>query len=87
MSTFDMTEQNFLSNESDVFSFGRIPVRIDILTDLKGVVFDEAYDKSEIHEIGDIPVRVIHYKHLIESRKAAGRYKDLDDIEQLENKS
>ncbi len=31
-------------------------------------------------------VRVIHYNHLIESKKAAGRNKDLDDVEQLEGK-
>lgn len=85
MSVFDMTEISFLSDESDVFSFGRIPVRIDILNALKGVEFSEAFEKSQIHILDSIPVRVIHYNHLILSKKAAGSFKDLDDIEQLEN--
>jgi hypothetical protein len=85
MSMFDMTEENFIANKLDVFSFGRDPVRIDILTDLKGVEFATAYKDSEIHILDYISVRVINYKHLIESKKAVGRHKDLDDIEQLEN--
>jgi hypothetical protein len=84
MSVFDMTEDNFLANKLDVFTFGRDPVRIDILTDLKGLDFLTVYTNSEIHQLDEIPVRVIHYNHLIESKKAVGRYKDLDDIEQLE---
>jgi|JI6StandDraft_1071083.scaffolds.fasta_scaffold409029_1 hypothetical protein len=84
MSIFDMTEDNFLTNKLDVFTFGRDPVRIDILTTLKGLDFLTVYTNSEIHQLDEIPVRVIHYKHLIESKKAVGRYKDLDDIEQLE---
>ena len=43
---FDMIEQTFLDSEiADVFSFGRPPVSIDILTSLKGVEFKEAFKK------------------------------------------
>lgn len=84
MSLFDMNEENFLENNLDVFTFGRDPVRIDILTELKGVKFSNAFANSEIHLLDEIPVRVIHFKDLIQSKKAAGRHKDLDDIEQLE---
>ncbi|HNY55253.1 MAG TPA: nucleotidyltransferase [Chitinophagales bacterium] len=87
MSLFDMTESEFLKDNLDVFTFGRTPVRIDILTALKGLEFNTAYQKSEIHHLDQIPIRVIHFEHLIASKKAAGRFKDLDDIEQLEGKN
>src|ERR1700744_6076 len=32
MPTFDMTQEKFLSYEFDVWSFGRDPVRIDLMT-------------------------------------------------------
>lgn len=86
MSMFDMSKDNFQSNTLDVFSFGKSPVRIDILTALKGLNFVESFKIAEFHQIDEIPVRVIHYNHLIESKKAAGRNKDLDDVEQLEGK-
>jgi hypothetical protein len=81
---FDMTEENFLNVESaDVFSFGRPPVSIDILTKLKGVEFDDAFVSAlQIDEDG-LMVRFIHLNNLIEAKKASGRHKDLDDIEKL----
>lgn len=85
LSLFDMTEMIYLSDEVDVFSFGRPPVSIDLLTSLKGVDFQKAFDQSQFHILDEIPVRVIHYDHLIISKRAAGRHKDLDDIEHLEN--
>lgn len=84
MSLFDMTEVEFLKENLDVFTFGRTPVRIDILTALKGLEFNQAFNESEIHQLDYIPVRVIHYEDLIKSKKAVARFKDLDDIEQLE---
>jgi predicted nucleotidyltransferase len=84
MSLFDMDETSFLANHLDVFSFGRSPVRIDILTVLKGLNFEEAYTNSEKHFIDNIEVKVIRYEDLIEAKRATGRHKDLDDIEQLE---
>jgi hypothetical protein len=85
MSVFDMTEETFLSNKFDVFTFGRAPVAIDLMTQIKGAEFDEIYNLSQIHLIDEIPVRVIHINHLILTKKASGRHKDLDDIENLED--
>ena len=84
MPVFDMTLENFLGvGKNDVFSFGRNPVGIDILTSVKGVDFEEAFNLSEIYKAGDLSVRVIHINHLIAAKKASGRFKDLDDVEQL----
>lgn len=81
---FDMTEQTFLDvDAADVFSFGRPPVSIDIITKLKGVEFDEAFSQAQIFNEEGLMVRFIHLNNLIQAKKAAGRHKDLDDIEKL----
>jgi hypothetical protein len=73
-----------LSPNQDVFTFGRPHIAIDILTKLKGIEFSDSFEKSEIHTINDIPVRVINLNQLKAAKKAAGRYKDLDDLKNLE---
>lgn len=84
LSVFDMTEDKFLDPEAaDVFTFGRQPVSIDILTRLKGVQFENAFSQALIFDDNGLKVRFIHLNHLIDAKKAAGRFKDLDDIEKL----
>lgn len=74
----------FFSDEYDVFQFGKPPFAIEVLTQLKGdFSFAEAFSLSTIENAEGFPVRVIHLKHLIEAKKAAGRHKDLNDIENL----
>lgn len=81
---FDMTEERFMDPETaDVFSYGRAPVRIDIITKLKGVEFDEAFSQAEMFNEEGLMIRFIHLNNLIQAKKAAGRYKDLDDLEKL----
>lgn len=87
MPVFDMTLHNFLTvKENDVFSFGRNPTGIDIMTAVKGLDFDESYKLSEIFDDDGLSIRVVHINQLIEAKKAAGRLKDLDDIKQLQRK-
>jgi len=78
-------KDQFFSTDYDVFSFGRPPYAIEIMTALKGVDFKEAFEKATIQKVDDIDVRVIHLNQLIQAKKAAGRYKDLNDIENLES--
>lgn len=75
--------EKFFSEQFDVFTFGRPPFAIEILTALRGVDFSEAYGKSTLERIDEIDIRVIHINQLIQSKKAAGRHKDLNDIENL----
>lgn len=85
MPVFDMTEQKFLATDQyDVFSFGVPPVAIDILTAPKGLEFTSAHKNSSIYSFENLSVRVIQYADLITAKKAAGRNRDLNDIEQLE---
>ncbi len=84
MPVFDMTEWNFLENpDMDVFSFGQPPVSIDIMTQPKGLSFDEAYQRAANYDLDGISVRVVRREDLITLKRASGRYKDKDDIEHL----
>lgn len=81
---FDMTESKFLDVDAvDVFSFGRPPVSIDIITRLKGVEFNDAFSQSVQFDEDGLSIRFLHLNNLIQAKKAAGRHKDLDDIEKL----
>ena len=62
MPTFDMTPENFLNRpEFDVFTFGRSPVAIDIITTLKGLNFAEAHAQAADTQVEGLTVRLIHY--------------------------
>jgi hypothetical protein len=85
MPVFDMTEKNFLEHPLwDVFTFGNPPVEIDIIVKLEGFEFSSVYDRAVIFEDDGLSVRTIHKNDLILVKKAAGRSKDLNDLENLE---
>lgn len=82
----DISEENFLrNNEMDVFTYGKPPVSIEIMKMVKGCDFDTAFKISNMYDENGLKIRFIHLNTLIEAKKAAGRYKDLDDIEKLTN--
>ncbi|MBP6688260.1 MAG: nucleotidyltransferase [Lacibacter sp.] len=83
MPLFDMTEENFLGDEYDVFGIGVQPVKIEVMTNVKGLLFDETYAMAQIYEEDGLQIKFIHINHLIQAKKASGRFRDLDDIEQL----
>ena len=79
-----ISESAFLSTEDqDVFTFGRPPVAIDILTQVKGLSFTEAFAQAEAILIDGAPVHLLHLNDLKAAKRAAGRHKDLDDLENL----
>lgn len=73
----------FFSDDFDVFSFGKPPFAIEIMTSVKGLDFEDTYRHSTIEQVDNINVRIIHLNQLIEAKKAAGRNKDLNDLENL----
>jgi predicted nucleotidyltransferase len=80
--TPDLTESLFLE-KNKVIRMGNPPVRIEILTSISGVQFDDCYDHRAITKIDGIKVHIIQHDDLIKNKKASGRLKDLADIEQL----
>jgi hypothetical protein len=79
----DMNEKNFLNDVLNVWSFGRKPVQIEIMTSVKGLNFDEAFQSVNFFDEGEVRIPFLSLSHLIQSKKAAGRHKDLDDVDQL----
>ena len=66
-----------------VVRMGRAPMRIEILTDIDGVDFGACVERSEPTTIAGTQVRVISLADLKANKRAAGRAKDLDDLENL----
>lgn len=83
--TSAFTIEQFLDTDNyDVFSFGTPPVAIDIMTRVKGLKFKEAYLNNKWFDIEqDLKVCVLSKQDLLKGKKAAGRNKDLNDIEHL----
>lgn len=73
-----------LQQPGKIIRMGVPPVRIEVLTEIDGVVFPECYKSCESTTIDGVPVTLISRKHLLQNKKASGRYKDLDDVEQLD---
>ncbi|OWY21310.1 hypothetical protein C7N43_38435, partial [Sphingobacteriales bacterium UPWRP_1] len=68
----------------DVYTFGLPPICIEILTQVKGLQFDNAFTNALWLQVSDsVQVRTLALSDLILSKKSAGRYKDYDDIEHL----
>jgi predicted nucleotidyltransferase len=67
-----------------VIQLGREPNRIDILTGISGVTFDEAWDTREQGNISDVTMVFISRDLLIKNKRAANRDKDQADIKLLE---
>ncbi|MDR1813319.1 MAG: nucleotidyltransferase [Tannerella sp.] len=66
-----------------IIQLGYPPNRIDLLTTLSGVAFDECYASRLEVVIDDIKVCYIDIEHLIINKLSSGRYQDLADLENL----
>ena len=63
---------------------GLPPARIDILTELTGLTFAEAWPGRVQRQLEDMSVPVIGRDAFIRNKKATGRARDLGDVEDLE---
>jgi hypothetical protein len=66
-----------------VVQLGKPPIRIDILTDIEAVDWEQAGSGKVAGKYADVPVHFIGRKELLINKKAVGRLKDLADIEAL----
>ncbi len=66
-----------------VFQIGVAPCRIDILTAITGVEFEQAYDSANIVVIDGQSIPVLSLQHLVYNKQSTGRAKDLLDVEML----
>ena len=80
----DISESDF-SSEGIIFQIGNSPRRIDIITNISGVKFEQAYANRKAIFLEGIEVPVISLQDLIANKRASGRMQDLADIEKLES--
>ncbi|HPA51600.1 MAG TPA: hypothetical protein PLP50_08355 [Thermoanaerobaculia bacterium] len=81
-SLFDLTADD-LSSPGTVFQIGVVPVRIDLLTSISGVGFEEAWAGRVEVPIEGVTVGVLGRRELVRNKRATGRPKDLLDAETL----
>ena len=80
----DLTLED-LTRPGTIFQIGIPPLRIDIITEIDGVAFSDAWPDRVETNLGELLVFVISRHHLIANKKAAARLQDLADLEQLEH--
>lgn len=72
-----------LSTLGMVYQMGVPPYRIDVLTEISGVTFEQAWDQHKHLKVAELEVPVIGLTALMENKKVTGRPKDLEDVCQL----
>jgi hypothetical protein len=73
-----------LSRKDTIFQIGLPPLRIDIITNIDGVEFADAWPDRVETVFGGVPAFVLSRRHLITNKKTAARLQDLADVQQLE---
>jgi hypothetical protein len=69
--------------EKQIVRMGIPPVKLEITTSISGVEFEECYEDRVSDTLDGVEVNLISLKHLKINKKASGRYKDLNDLENL----
>jgi hypothetical protein len=82
MDTPDLSPDLFL-DKGKIIRMGRPPVRVEIHTELSGVEFEQCYENRLRTEFGGVEVNLISIADLKANKRAAGRHKDLEDLEHL----
>lgn len=82
---FDVPELsvNLFLQEKSIVRMGVPPLRIEIITVISGVSFEECYAERKVDVIDGVEVSLISLKHLKINKKASGRFIDLNDLEHL----
>ena len=78
----DLSPDLFLQ-KNKIIRMGHPPMRLEISTGISGVEFDECYVSRIVDTLDGVEVNIIDLPHLKANKKAAGRYKDLADLENL----
>jgi len=76
-------EDDFLS-PGYVVQLGQPPARIDLLTSVTGLVFEECYASKVNINIEGSEIDFIDLENFKRNKKAVGRHQDLADLENLE---
>jgi hypothetical protein len=80
----DQVSEADFASPGVVLQLGVAPGRIDILTALTGLAFEDAWPGRVREAIGDVVVDFIGRESFVRNKRATGRPKDLGDIEGIE---
>ncbi|MFA6262301.1 MAG: hypothetical protein WC760_12590 [Bacteroidia bacterium] len=81
-SSYGLTKSDFMK-EGNVIQLGYPPLRIDLLSQIDGVVFSECFKNRMEVEIDSLVVNFIGYADLLKNKKESGRLRDMDDLDHL----
>ena len=68
-----------------VVQLGQPPRRIDLLTTIDGVTFEDCYARREPVELAGVNLNIIGLEDFKTNKRATGRLKDLADLESLKS--
>lgn len=85
MEAMGLTLQD-LSEPGTVYQIGLPPKRVDILTEISGVEFDDAWGSRILQEVDGLTIPFLGRQDLLRNKQASGRTKDLADIELLQKR-
>jgi len=75
--------ENTFAEKGIIFQIGVAPRRIDIITHIDGLIFQEAYKSRENIEIENLTIPFISKENLIKNKQSTGREKDKLDADYL----
>jgi hypothetical protein len=81
--TSGLTEKTFME-KGIIFQIGVAPRRIDLITHIDGVDFNDGYSSRKTIVMEGLNIPFIAKKNLIQNKKSTGRDKDLVDVKHLE---
>lgn len=69
------------------YSFGRPPIEVDIITEISGVLFEDAWQSRDAGMLGGVSVSFIGREAFLRNKRSTGRLKDLADAEAVDKES
>jgi predicted nucleotidyltransferase len=91
LAEFGFPDSGLTSDDFDrpgqVIQLGYEPVRIDMITSVSGVPWEEAWEGRAAGDCGGVPVHYLGRDQYIANKRASGRLKDLADVEEIEKLS
>jgi len=82
MASLGLKKEDFLE-PGLITQIGYPPLRIDILNEIDGVAFGEAYKNKQVIDVDDITINYIGLDDLIKNKTASGRSQDITDLKTL----
>lgn len=82
MKSLGLTQKDFLAKGSFA-QFGYDPVRIDIMTEIEEVPFDEIWENKNTVQYEGLPIHFVGFEQLLKMKAVAARPQDLADIAKL----